>query len=92
MDHAERVRSAIRDIANKRNNVAVEEIEWVVSQLANYHSVTRKEGPHGVRFRVDGQRFGVCTHHRGSKQVKACYVDDFVSAMIELGWFDEMEG
>jgi hypothetical protein len=54
-------------------------------------SVSQKEGPHGVRFRIDGQRFGVCKHHKGNKQIKSCYVVDFLRAMIDLGWYDEAD-
>ena len=28
-------------------------------------------------------------HHPGSKQVKACYVDEFVDVMIDIGLYDE---
>jgi hypothetical protein len=31
----------------------------------------------------------VCTHNPGSKQVKGCYVDDFLNAMMELGLYEE---
>ena len=44
---------------------------------------------HGVLYGVGTVRFGVCSHNRGGKQVKRCYVDDFISAMIELGLYEE---
>jgi hypothetical protein len=91
MDERVRVQDAIRAIAGRRKNVTLNEIDWVVNQLELYHPVVRKENEHGVRYRIGGARFGVCTHHRGNKQLKRCYVDDFISAMIELGWFDETE-
>jgi hypothetical protein len=91
MDDRERIRSLIQEIAGRRKNVTFEEIEWVVTHLTPYHSVAKKEGRHGVLFRIDGQRFGVCKHHSGSRQIKSCYVDDFLSAMIELGWYLEDE-
>ena len=31
----------------------------------------------------------VNSHSPGSKQIKAYSVDDFVDAMIELGWYEE---
>jgi hypothetical protein len=40
-------------------------------------------------FRVDNQKFMVNAHNPGSKQVKGYSVDDFIDAMIELGWYEE---
>jgi hypothetical protein len=44
---------------------------------------------HGVLYGVGPVRFMVCTHNPGSKQVKGCYVDDFLNAMMELGLYEE---
>ena len=91
MDERDKIKNTIKDIAGRRKNVTLAEIDWVATRLKQFHAVVRKENEHAVRYRVDGQRFGVCTHHRGSKQIKACYVDDFITAMIDLGWYDEAE-
>ena len=40
-------------------------------------------------IRIDGQIFSICTHHRGNKQVKAVYVDQFLDAMSELGLYED---
>jgi hypothetical protein len=44
---------------------------------------------HQTLFRVGSRRFGVCSHNPGSSQVKACYVDGFVEAMIDLGLYED---
>jgi len=89
MSDTERVKERIRQIARSRRNVTLEDIEWVVNQLRASHSVNVRDTTHGRLFRVDERIFVVCRHHRGSSQVKACYVDDFIDAMIELGWYEE---
>jgi hypothetical protein len=90
MDEA-RVRKAIKEIAQRRNNVTLEEIEWVVDKLAERHTMRRRTARHGVLFGVGEQRFMVNCHTPGSKQVKKYSVDSFIDAMIELGWYGEDE-
>lgn len=90
MSNTEKVKERIREIARSRKNVTLEEIEWVVNQFEGIYDVhARDTSGHGCVFRVGDQQFSVCKHHRGSKQVKACYVDAFIDAMTELGWYEE---
>jgi hypothetical protein len=91
MDFEERVRKAINQIARRRSNVTLEEIEWVVEKLAQQHTTRTRKARHGVLFGVDNQRFMVNCHNPGSKQVKKYSVDAFIDAMTELGWYDEDE-
>lgn len=91
MADIEKIKQTIADIAQRRNNVTVSEIEWVISRLRE-HGFDVREGrktKHGTLYGVGARRFGVCTHHPGGKQVKACYVDDFADAMIEIGLYEE---
>jgi hypothetical protein len=57
----------------------------------NYRNTTRllSARPATAFFRVGDQRFMVNTHNPGSKQVKSYSVDDFIDAMIELGWYED---
>ncbi len=89
MADAQRIKSRIRDIAQRRRNVTLAEIDWVMSHLAEFHSVKSRPARHGKLCRIDNQRFMVNTHTPGSKQVKSYSVDDFLDAMIELGWFED---
>lgn len=89
MEEADRIKRAIRDIAQRRENVTLDEIEWVVNHLKQYYQVGRRTARHGILFRVRDQRFMVNTHNPGSKQVKPYSVDAFIDAMIELGWYED---
>jgi len=83
------IKERIRELAGRRRNVRHSEIEWVVNQLRlnGYDTGSRTNG-HQTLFRVGTRRFGVATHNPGSKQVKACYVDEFVDAMTDIGLYD----
>jgi len=77
-------------MAARKRNVRLSEIEWVVRNLALQGYMTRiARNVHQVIFTVDGVRFGVCTHHTGSSQLKSCYVNEFLRAMIELGLYED---
>jgi len=91
MDNLQRVRERIREIAGRRHNVKFSEIEWVFSQLKSngFPNARSRNNGHQTIFSVAGQRFGVCTHNPGSKQIKACYVDAFLQVMIELELYEE---
>ena len=89
MELEERVRTVIREIAQRRNNVTLSEIEWVMEKLAGTHNVRRRDARHGALFGIDDIRFMVNHHNPGSKQVKSYSVDEFLTAMIELGWYEE---
>jgi len=91
MELEERVRKAIQDIARRRNNVTLGEIDWVVDKLSQMHKTRRREARHGVLFGIDNQRFMVNYHNPGNKQVKTYSVGDFLDAMAELGWYEESE-
>jgi hypothetical protein len=89
MASIEKIKATIAEIAQRRKNTTASEIEWVVNQLAAQgHPVKARPTSDGVLYRVGRTRFGVCTHNRGAKQVKQCYVDDFLDAMIELGFYE----
>jgi hypothetical protein len=90
MSSIEKVKERIAQIAGSRKNTQASDIEWVVNQLAaNGFNVRVRQNSHGVLYGVGRQRFGICTHHPGSKNIKPCYVDDFVSAMIELELYEQ---
>jgi hypothetical protein len=91
MASLEKVKGTISQIARQRNATTASEIEWVVNQLSEHGFVVRepRKTRHGVLYGVGTVRFGVCSHNRGSKHVKGCYVDDFINAMIELGLYEE---
>jgi hypothetical protein len=91
MASIEKVRQVIADIAQRRKNVTASEIEWVMGQLKTNGLNVRdaRKTRHGVLYAVDSVRFQICTHNPGSKQVRSCYVDDFVDAMTELGLYED---
>lgn len=91
MADAERIRRAIREIAQRPKNVTLEEIQWVVNQLRAFETVAEpRKAKHGWLFRVgDASPFLVNSHNPGSKQVKEYSVKDFLSVMIEIGWYEE---
>jgi hypothetical protein len=83
------IRGRIRDIAERRNNVALAEIEWVIRQLGKHgYTVGSADARHGKLFRVGTHRFMVNHHNPGSRQVKSYSVKDFINAMIDLGLYD----
>ena len=90
MSTIEKLKETIADIAQRRKNVSASEIDWVVDQLKQHGFDVRdpRKTRHGVLYGVGSVRFSICTHHPGGKQVKACYIDDFVDAMTELGLYE----
>ena len=90
MAELRRIQETIRELAGRRKNVELSEIQWVINQLAllGYRTTARKTR-HSILFSVDSHRFGVCSHNPGSGQVKACYVNDFIDAMIDLGIYED---
>jgi hypothetical protein len=90
MAELKKIKNSIAELASRRHNVTLQEIEWILKQLKQHgYFVTERPTAHGRLFRVESQRFHVCCHNPGSKQVKACYVDEFVDAMLELGLFED---
>lgn len=86
----EKIKGFILEIAGRPNNVTEDEIKWVVDQLAKLGRETlRDANDHQVMYSVDGEQFGVCTHHRGGKQIKRCYVRNFLAAMSRIGLYED---
>lgn len=90
MAEIEKIQERIRELAGRRKNVKLTEIAWVVSQLKqNGFDAGARNNGHQTLFSIGSVRFGVCSHNPGSSQVKACYVDGFLDAMIEIGLYEE---
>jgi hypothetical protein len=90
MPTIEKVKETIATIAQRRKNVALSEIEWVLNQLRDHGwDVRERKTRHGVLYGVGSERFSVCTHHPGSREVKPCYVDNFAEAMANLGLYED---
>jgi len=90
MADVEKIQERIRELAGRRKNVKLTEIQWVISQLGqNGYDTASRDNGHQMLFRVGPVRFGVCSHNPGSSQIKACYVDGFVDAMIEIGLYED---
>lgn len=86
----EKIRAFILEISKRPNNVTADEIKWVVNQLENLGLDTWSEtNGHQVMYSIEGEQFGVCTHHKGGKQIKRCYVREFLTAMINIGWYED---
>jgi hypothetical protein len=90
MPELDKIKEKIREIAHRRKNVTFSEIEQVIESLKPHGFTVRSRpaGDHAVIFHVNNQVFSICTHHRGSKQVKPNYVRNFLEAMIELELYD----
>ena len=86
MKDEKNIKAAIREIAQRRKNVSLDEIQNVVEQIGG--ELVRKTR-HGPLFRVGSRRFMINAHNPGSKQIKAYSVDDFIEAMTELGWYED---
>lgn len=83
------IREKVADIGQRRKNVELSEIEWVVIHLGkNGYEVSCRSNEHQHLFRVNGKRFGVCHHNLGNRQIKACYVDGFLDVMADLGLYE----
>jgi hypothetical protein len=89
MELEERLRKAIQEIAQRRNNVTLGEIEWVMEKLGQSYKTRRREARHGVLFGIERHRFMVNQHNPGNKQVKSYSVDEFINVMEELGLYEE---
>jgi hypothetical protein len=90
MADLKKIKEHIRELAHRKKNVRLSEIEWVVNNLALNGFESRTAGnEHQKIFTINKTKFGVCTHHTGSSQLKPEYVKQFVVAMIELGLYDD---
>lgn len=87
----DKIKEHIAQIAARPKNVTAAELEWVVGQLKQQGFNVRgpRKTRHGELYGVGSHRFQICTHNPGSKQVKRCYVLDFLRAMSELGLYEE---
>lgn len=88
MADVKKIKARIKQIAGSRKNTTIEDIEWVVTQLGQngYKTASRPAGGnHQTLFTVAHRNFGIATHTNGSRQLKSCYVDDFLDAMDDLG-------
>lgn len=90
MAELKQIKERIHDIAGRRRNVTLSEIEWVVNQLGRVgYEVSSRSNGHQKLFRVGKRLFGICCHNPGEKQIKPCYVDEFIDAMIDVELYDE---
>jgi hypothetical protein len=90
MANESKVRALISEIAGRPNNVTEADIEWVVGQFEKLGlEVSRDRNDHQMMYSVDGEQFGICTHHKGVKQIKKCYVQGFLAAMSRIGWYED---
>lgn len=90
MSSIEKVVEKIAEIAQHRKNTTASEIDWVIDHLKQHGFDVRtpRKTRHGVLYGIADQRFQICIHNPGNKQVKVCYVDDFLDAMAELGLYE----
>jgi hypothetical protein len=83
------IKERIAEIGQRRKNVELSDIQWVVEHLGmNGYSVGHRSNQHATLFRIGERQFSVCHHHRGSKQIKVCYVDDFLDVMEDLDLYE----
>ena len=93
MADVERVKREIREIAGRSKNVKIGEIQRIVRQLGELGFLTdSRDTAHGVMFQVGAEIFHVCTHNRGSSQLKQVTVQEFLDRMANLGLLDEGGG
>jgi hypothetical protein len=89
MAELKKIKARIAELAARPKNVTFAEIEWVVDRLEEHgYAVRKKEWEHGVKIAINSQRFNICLHNRGSKQLKPCYVYEFINAMTELELYE----
>jgi hypothetical protein len=92
MADVERVKREIREIAGRSKNVKIGEIQRIVKQLGELgFLVESRETSHGVMFQVGTEIFHVCTHNRGSSQLKQYTVQEFLDRMTNLGLLKDEE-
>jgi hypothetical protein len=90
MADVKKIRETIAELAGRPKNVELSEIEWVVKHLGNNgHDISIRSNDHATMFRVGKRQFSVCHHNRGSKQIKACYVNEFLDAMADVGVYED---
>ena len=88
MASEEKIRARILEIAEKPKNVTLADIDWVMNQLKRFGDVDVSENVHRKVWCFEGALFSVCPHHKGSKQLKPAYVNEFLNAMMKTGWYE----
>lgn len=89
MSNEEKIKRSIREIAGRKQNVTLADIERVMNQLADHFNVSCTQNVHQRLYAVDRMvRFSVCTHRGGSKQIKSIYVTNFLQAMSKIGYYE----
>ncbi len=89
MASEEKIRERIREIAGRKNNVVVADIDWVMNQLKQFGDVSvETENVHMKMWRFNDAIFSICTHTKGGRQLKSAYVKSFLNAMMKTGWYD----
>ena len=84
------IRAKILEMSQRKKNVELSEIEWVVNNLKGIgYDVSVRINAHQHLFRVNGKRFGVCHHNPGGKQIKVCYVNEFLDRMADLDLYED---
>lgn len=89
MANLEKVKGTIAEIGQSPRNITAAQIEWVVNQIEQHgFRVRRRKTPHGILYVVNSSKFSICTHHPGGKQIRPCYVYEFLRAMMEIGLYE----
>jgi hypothetical protein len=85
----ERIGRALADIAGRPRAVRFEEIAQIVNQIRTLGGIPIVERPttHGYQYTIGSKIIRVCKHNPGDSHVKKAYVEDFLDAMVELGFY-----
>jgi len=90
MAELQKIKDRIQQLVERKQNVTLSEIQWVVDRLGEHgYRTTERKATHGKLFGVGSTRFLVNCHNRGNKQVKPYSVQDFATAMIQLGLYED---
>jgi hypothetical protein len=85
------IQDQVRALAERPKNVEAKEICRILDDLnkhPGFESGYRDTG-HGLSCFINDKTFSICTHNRGSKQLKPCYVKSFIKAAIEVGIYED---
>lgn len=90
----DRISSAIAAIAASPKNVRFEDVDRVMSQIKTLGvRVIPRHTTHAYQYTVGpvgrATIIRLCTNRRGDSHIKKPYIDAFVMAMIELGFYEE---
>lgn len=90
MAELKKIKERIRELVERKENVMLSEIEWVVNHLKEHgYRVSSRQATHGRLFGVGRTRFMVNCHDRGNKQVKQYSVQSFADAMVDLELYED---